>query len=105
MNRIIQITTTTDRREEAQTIAELLVDKKLAACVQVVGPIASTYRWQDEVTTAEEWLLLIKTTEAAYEGVEQAICSLHSYEVPEIIATVIERGSPSYLCWVEEQVE
>ena len=105
MNRIIQITTTTDRREEAQTIADLLVDKKLAACVQVIGPIASTYRWQDEVTTTEEWLLLIKTTEAAYDVVEQAICSLHSYEVPEIIATVVERGSPSYLCWVEEQVE
>lgn len=105
MAEFIQVQTTTGRREEAQAIAEELVDKRLAACVQIVGPVASTYRWEGEIETTEEWLLLIKTTAAAYETLEEAIGLLHSYEVPEIIALPVERGSASYLKWMGEQVD
>jgi len=105
MTDFIQVQTTTARREEAEAIAAELVDKRLAACAQIVGPIASTYRWEDETETAQEWLLLIKTTAEAYETVEEAIRLLHSYEVPEIIALPVVRGSEAYLHWVGEQVQ
>lgn len=105
MSHFIQVQTTTGRRDEAEAIAGELVAKRLAACVQIVGPIASTYRWEGEVETAEEWLLLIKTTAAAYETVQEAIKLLHSYEVPEIIALPVEAGSADYLSWVAAQVD
>jgi periplasmic divalent cation tolerance protein len=105
MAQFIQVQTTTARREEAEAIAAELVEKRLAACVQIIGPIASTYRWEGEVETAEEWLLLIKTTASAYDTVEDAIALLHSYEVPEIIALPIMRGSEGYLAWVEGEVD
>jgi len=101
----IQVQTTTAGREEAEAIAAELVDKRLVACVQIVGPITSTYRWQGEVETAEEWLLLIKTSAAAYQRVEEAIRRRHSYEVPEIIALPVVRGSEGYLGWVEGEVD
>ncbi len=100
----IQVQTTTERREEAEAIAGELVAQRLAACAQIVGPITSTYRWQGQVERAEEWLLLIKTTGAMYERVEEEIRRLHAYEVPEIIALPIERGSEAYLGWVAAEV-
>lgn len=105
MTDYVQVQTTTERREEAEAIAGELVAQRLAACVQIVGPITSTYRWQGQVERADEWLLLIKTTGAMCERVEEAIRHLHPYEVPEIIALPIERGSEGYLGWVAAQVE
>ena len=96
---------TTDKKSVADRIARTLVDRKLAACVQVVGPIQSTYRWKGKVESAEEWLCLVKSTRDAYEAVEQAIAEIHPYEVPEIIALPIVQGSKTCLEWLGESVE
>jgi periplasmic divalent cation tolerance protein len=104
MAEFIQVLTTVERREEAERIARSLVEKRLAACVQIVGPIASTYRWKGEVETAEEWQCLVKTRRDLYPQVERGIRLLHSYAVPEIIATPIIAGSADYLAWLGENV-
>jgi periplasmic divalent cation tolerance protein len=100
----LQVLTTVGSEEEAQTIAAALVERRLAACVQVTGPIASTYRWQGEVERAREWLCLIKTEASRYAELEAAIRKLHSYEQPEIIATPIVAGSRGYLGWIADNV-
>ncbi|MEN6450291.1 MAG: divalent-cation tolerance protein CutA [Thermoguttaceae bacterium] len=100
----LQVVTTIERREDAQRIARVLVESRLAACVQVLGPIASTYRWQGKVETAEEWQCSIKTRRDCYPAVEQAIRKLHPYEVPEIVALPIVAGGADYLAWLDEQV-
>jgi periplasmic divalent cation tolerance protein len=104
MKSYIQITTTTETKEQAQTIAQHLVKSRLAACVQIVGPINSTYRWKDKVENAQEWLCLIKTRADLYNKVEAAIKSLHSYETPEIIAVPIVKGSKEYLNWIDDEM-
>ena len=100
----VQILTTAGSEEEAGRIAAMLVERRLAACVQVVGPIVSRYRWQGEVEEEREWQCLAKTTRMAYEEVEAAIRELHSYDEPEIVATPILVGSAGYLAWIEENV-
>ena len=105
MKSYIQVTTTTETKEEAQKIALYLVEQKLAACVQISGPISSTYHWKGKVETAEEWRCLIKTQEGLYQELEKAIISLHSYETPEIIAVPIIKGSKEYLCWLDNETE
>lgn len=105
MKSYIQISTTTDTREEAQKIARYLVDQKLAACVQITGPIESTYRWKGKVETAAEWLCLIKTRDSFFKKVEAAIKKLHSYETPEIIAIPIVKGSREYLQWLDDTLK
>ena len=94
--------TTTASQGEAQKIAHTLVDRRLAACVNIISPIESVYRWQGKVESATEWLLLIKTTAARFEAVRDAIRELHSYDLPECIMLSIEDGSPEYLKWIEE---
>jgi periplasmic divalent cation tolerance protein len=83
---VIQVQTTVGRPGDADRLAALLVDGRLAACAQVVGPIRSRYRWRGAVETAEEWLLLVKTTRAAWPAVERAILAAHPYDEPELIA-------------------
>jgi periplasmic divalent cation tolerance protein len=100
----VAVTTTVERREDAQTISRTLVDRRLAACVQVIGPIESTYRWKDEVEVAEEWLCLVKTSRDLYGQVESAILEMHPYETPEIVALPIVAGSAAYLTWLGGQV-
>lgn len=78
---------------------------RLAACVQVVGPITSRYRWQGEIEEEREWQCLAKTTRVAYDAVEAAIREVHSYDEPEIVATSIVAGSPGYLAWIDENVD
>jgi periplasmic divalent cation tolerance protein len=104
MGKYVQVLTTTGSEEEAGRIAELLVERRLAACVQVVGPVVSRYRWEGAVEEAREWQCLVKTTRAAYEEVEAAIREVHAYEEPEIVATPIVAGSAGYLAWIEENV-
>lgn len=99
----VQITTAASNREEADRIATTLVDRRLAGCVQIIGPIRSVYRWQGQIEHGEEWLCQIKTTGVQYAAVEAAIRELHSYECPEIIATPIVAGSAAYLQWLDEQ--
>ena len=88
----------------AQSIAEQLVDKRLAACVNILPGITSIYQWQGKRETSQEHLLLIKTSNEVYETLEQTLTELHPYELPEIIAVTLERGSAAYLDWMSQQV-
>ena len=81
-------------------MAVALVERRLAACVQVVGPVESRYRWEGRVETATEWLCVAKTTAERYDELEAAIGELHSYDVPEILAVPVVRGSAAYLRWL-----
>jgi periplasmic divalent cation tolerance protein len=99
-DKLIQISTAISSEQEAQQIARSLVEKKLTNCVQVVGPVVSTFRWQGEIKESAEWLCLIKAEEYNFEQIEQVIKALHSYELPEIIATPIIRGSQEYIDWL-----
>jgi periplasmic divalent cation tolerance protein len=105
MKSYIQVTTTTESKEQAKKIADFIVEQKLAACVQLLGPIESTYRWKGKIETAEEWLCLIKTQADFYNQVEAAIKKMHPYETPEIIAVPIIKGSNEYLQWIDDELE
>ena len=98
------VLTTIAQKADADRVAKHLVERRLAGCVQVVGPISSTYWWQDEIEVAEEWLCLIKTGQSVYEEVEKAIIEVHPYETPEIIAVPVVAGSEGYLGWLESQL-
>jgi periplasmic divalent cation tolerance protein len=76
----------------------------LAACVNILGPVSSVYHWEGEVENAEEFLLLIKSTEALFIPIQEAIRELHSYQVPELISFSIESGLDSYLDWIAASV-
>jgi periplasmic divalent cation tolerance protein len=86
MKEYIQILTTTEKREDAQKIAQILVQKRLASCVQAIGSISSTYWWKNRIETAEEWLCLIKSEKGLYRELEKTIKEIHPYETPEIIS-------------------
>ena len=101
----IQITTTVADRADAERISASLVSKHLAACVQVSGPIESTFRWKGQIEVTQEWICTIKTRRDLYLTVEKAIRELHSYEQPEIIAVPIVAGSESYLAWLADAVK
>jgi periplasmic divalent cation tolerance protein len=99
------VLSTAGSQAEAARIAEELLERRLAACVNVVGRIQSFYRWEDKLQRAEEYLMLIKTVRAREEQVRAAIRELHSYELPEMISISIDDGSPEYLKWMESCVE
>ncbi|GAA4156780.1 divalent-cation tolerance protein CutA [Actinomadura keratinilytica] len=101
----VQVTTTTDSRQEAADLARSAVAERLAACAQLVGPIASTYWWEGEIETAEEWMVVFKTTDERFDELATLITEVHSYDTPEIIATPVVAGSMDYLAWVAEQTE
>jgi periplasmic divalent cation tolerance protein len=100
-----QVTTTVATKADAERIAAALVEERLAACVQVAGPIISTYRWQGAVERVTEWYCHCKTTRARYPALEARLRELHPYETPEIIALPIVAGFPAYLAWIEEGVQ
>jgi len=91
--------------EEAMRIAEVLVDGKLAACVQVLPEMHSIYLWKGEVERAREVLMIAKTTTAKFEGLQSQLRAIHSYETPEIIALPIVAGSEDYLKWLTSSLE
>ena len=97
------VVTNAPDREVAERIARALVDKRLAACVNILGACTSVYRWQGEVESAEEIPMLIKTRAARYAEVEAMIRDLHPYELPEVIAVPLAQGFPDYLQWLAEQ--
>ncbi|MEV0661914.1 divalent-cation tolerance protein CutA [Actinomadura luteofluorescens] len=101
----VQVTTTTDSRAEAAELARSAVAERLAACAQLVGPIASTYWWEGEIESAEEWMVLFKTSADRFDELASLITEGHSYDTPEIIATPVVAGSMDYLAWVTEQTE
>jgi periplasmic divalent cation tolerance protein len=104
MTDYIQILTTTPTKEVAQTVARALLDAKLAACVQVFGPIESSYWWEGKIETAVEWQCLAKTRLNLFTQVEAAIRSVHPYAVPEILATRVETGNAAYLDWLQSEL-
>jgi periplasmic divalent cation tolerance protein len=96
------IISTAGSKEEASRIAHALVERKLAACVNIVGPIDSVYRWQEKIESAPEFLLLIKSTSAKSATAVACIRELHSYDLPEAIEINIDGGSAEYLKWIGE---
>ena len=92
-------------RESAEKLAAQLVEGRLAACVNLLAPCRSTYRWQGKLQHDEEYPLLIKTTQDRYAALEKAIQAGHPYELPEIIAVPISAGLPAYLEWVESATQ
>ncbi len=104
MTEAIQVVTTTGTPEDARRIASELIERRLAACVQVSGPLESMYRWKGTVETDQEWLCTVKTARDRYSAVEAAIRELHPYDEPEILALPILQGSAGYLRWLSEQV-
>ena len=97
-----QVQTAAGSREEADRIATVLVEGRLAACVQVVGPVESRYWWEGRLETATEWLCLAKTTDDRVADVVAAVRAAHSYDTPEVITLAVTGGDPGYLRWVAE---
>ena len=90
--------------EDAERIARAVVERGLAACVNVVPGVTSFYRWKGEIARDAEWLMVMKTTAACFEALREALVALHPYDVPEIVELPIERGHPPYLDWIDESV-
>ena len=101
----LQVATTLANEEEALSLAHALVERRLAACVQVVGPVTSVYRWQGAIETSREWQCVMKTAGVRYAELVQTIIELHPYEVPELIASEIVAGSPAYLAWISQETK
>lgn len=104
MTGFIQAVTTTETREDAEKIARMVVEQRLAACVQVLGPITSTYWWQGSIETAGEWMCLMKSRQDLFDHLAHAIKAVHPYTVPEILAFPILAGNPEYLSWLDQEV-
>jgi periplasmic divalent cation tolerance protein len=98
------VLTTCGSLEEARHIAQALVERRLAACVNLVPNVESFYRWKGEVESSTEALLIIKTTADAFERLRAALVELHSYEVPECVELTVTDGSAAYLDWIGESV-
>ncbi|MGE0885397.1 MAG: divalent-cation tolerance protein CutA [Blastocatellales bacterium] len=105
MTDALLVITTTENQADGERLAKLLVERELAACVQMMPQITSVYRWQGNVEQSVETLLFIKTTQTIYQQLEDAIKQNHSYQTPEIIALPIESGSTDYLNWLMSSVK
>jgi periplasmic divalent cation tolerance protein len=102
---ILLVLCSAPNQEEAKQIARVLIEKKLAACCNIISGVYSIFCWKDEVEEAEEAILFIKTTQKKYDQLEKEIKMIHSYSVPEIIASKVETGSSAYVDWIIECVD
>ena len=100
----IVVFSTCGSESEAATMAQRLVDQNLAACVNVVAPVRSFYRWQGKIEDAAEWLLIIKTSRSVFEALRKVLEATHSYELPEVLVLPVLDGSPNYLAWIGKEV-
>ena len=98
----VVVLVTASSSDEAVNIASALVEERLAACVNVVGPIRSIYRWQEAVEDAEEHLLVVKARASDFVALEERVRELHSYDLPEVIALPLRAGSEPYLAWLAD---
>ena len=96
---------TAPSREEALRLARAVVESKEAACVNIVGPITSIYRWQGEVVQDQEYLMVLKTTPGRFQALKKTLEQFHSYTVPEILALPVAEGAEKYLAWLREETE
>jgi periplasmic divalent cation tolerance protein len=99
----LAVLTTTDSEDRAKELAATAVERQLAACAQIDGPIRSVYRWQGKIADDTEWRVLYKTTADRYEQLEAHIKSVHTYDTPEVIVTPITGGSDEYLAWLRTE--
>jgi periplasmic divalent cation tolerance protein len=100
----IVVMSTCGSSEEAQRLARALVAQRAAACVNIVAPVRSIYRWNGRIEDAEEWLLIAKTSRASFDRLRTILEAAHSYELPEVLAIPVIAGSPNYLQWLENEV-
>jgi periplasmic divalent cation tolerance protein len=105
MGESIVVLVTCGSEEEATKIANSLVEERIAACVSIISPVRSIYRWEGKIWDEKEWVLIIKTQKKRFEDLEKKVKSLHSYSVPEIIGLPIVEGNPAYLKWLEEMTQ
>jgi periplasmic divalent cation tolerance protein len=99
------VLSTAGTEDEASRIARALIERRLAACVNVVPGVRSTYRWQGAVRTDAEWLLIVKTRRDRFDEVRAAIRELHSYELPEVVMLDVAEGDAAYLAWIDESLK
>ncbi len=104
-NQIAMVLTTTDSQAVAEAIANELISNKLAACVQIDGPIKSVYVWEDQLVSSQELRLSIKTTQAKVAEIVESIKTLHNYELPQILSIPISGGNDDYLKWVAAHIQ
>src|SRR6266566_4195521 len=100
----IVVFSTCGSAEESARLARTLIEEHLAACVNVISPVRSFYRWKDVIEDATEWLLIIKTSRDLFDRVRASLESAHSYELPEVLALPIVAGSPNYLSWIDREL-
>ena len=105
MTEYIQVLTTVEHKADAENIAKNLVEKRLAACVQILGPLTSYFHWQGKLDSAAEYICLIKSRDDLFAELETEIISMHPYDVPEIIVTQVTKGSKDYLNWMASELE
>lgn len=98
------VLTTAGSQSEARRIAEVLVERKLAACVNIISRVQSIYRWEGKTQETEEWLLVIKSMKDSFAKLKDAIKELHPYELPECLSLSVEEGSEEYLNWVKDSM-
>jgi periplasmic divalent cation tolerance protein len=103
MDEYIQVLITIDSEQNARELQRLLVERRAAACVQVLGPILSTYRWEGKIETAQEWMCLAKTEAGQYDSLESLVKENHPYSVPEILALPIWTGNREYVDWIKAE--
>jgi periplasmic divalent cation tolerance protein len=101
----IQVITTVEHKADAEKIAKILVEKRIAACVQIIGPVTSYFQWQGKLDAAQEYLCLIKSRDDLFAELEATLKSMHPYEVPEILATPVTKGSKDYLNWLAAELK
>ena len=100
MSKFIQVFTTVDGETQARSLAQAVVEARLVACAQVLGPLHSVYWWQGKVEDAQEWLLILKSRADLYPALEAWLQEHHPYDTPEILALPVEAGSEAYLTWM-----
>lgn len=100
----IVVFTTCGSEEEARALAAMLIEKRLAACVNITAPLTSVYRWKGRVEESREWLLIVKSRRERFDQLRVALESAHSYELPEVLAIPVVDGSPNYLAWVDAEI-
>ena len=105
MGDYVQVVTAVGNEEEAEKISQMVVEKRVAGCAQVIGPITSIYWWKGKIEKVEEWLCLIKSRADLCQELESTILEVHSYENPEILAIPVINGSKRYLDWLESELK